>query len=607
MANERKTEGMVRTHFQKFLDFINIEEQISDYPKIQKLLQGASKKGNGSGKPEFIITFKNNKNLLVVIECKADVSKHESKARDRFTEYSVDGALLYSSYLSKEFDVLAIAVSGQTQKELKISHYLQLKGEAAVSIFDEKLLPPADYLEGYLHSPEKLHQDYETLLDFSRALNETLHSYKILENQRSLLISCILIALENPAFRKAYKDYEKPSDLANYLVDTVSNQLKNANIQGTKLDNLKIQFGFIRTDMSLSQGAGILEKLIEDVDNNINSFIKNHEYYDVLGELYVEFLRYANSDKGLGIVLTPPHITELFSDLAQVDKNSIVYDNCTGTGGFLISAMRRMIEDAAGDKETEKRIKSSQLIGIEYQAHIFALACSNMYIHQDGKTNIVNGDCFDEEIMKEVKKYKPTVGLLNPPYKAEKGDIEELEFVLNNLSILARGGTCISILPMSCALAQSGKTYELKKQLLSQHTLEAVLSMPDELFINSKVGVVSCVMIFTAHIPHPNHKETYFGYYKDDGFSKKKNKGRIDASQRWEGIKHSWVSSYINRKNKPGFSVNKVVVAEDEWCAEAYMETDYTSLSEEDFIDSVKDYVFFDELYLKKHGVEALK
>src|SRR5258708_33756483 len=99
MGNERKTEGMVRTHFQKFLDFINIEEQISDYPKIQKLLQGASKKGNGSGKPEFIITFKNNKNLLVVIECKADVSKHESKPRDRFRKFTVEGALQYSSYL----------------------------------------------------------------------------------------------------------------------------------------------------------------------------------------------------------------------------------------------------------------------------------------------------------------------------------------------------------------------------------------------------------------------------------------------------------------------------------------------------------------------------
>jgi len=83
--------------------------------------------------------------------------------------------------------------------------------------------------------------------------------------------------------------------------------------------------------------------------------------------------------------------------------------------------------------------------------------------------------------------------------------------------------------PMSTSLATSGKILELKNKLLEKHTLEAVLSMPDELFINSKVGIVSCIMVFTAHKPHPKNKETYFGYYKDDGFVKRKGKGRIDV------------------------------------------------------------------------------
>jgi type I restriction-modification system DNA methylase subunit len=57
--------------------------------------------------------------------------------------------------------------------------------------------------------------------------------------------------------------------------------------------------------------------------------------------------------------------------------------------------------------------------------------------------------------------------------------------------------------PAQSALSQSGKVYEFKKKLLEKHTLEAVLSMPDELFFNSKVNVVTCIMIFTAHKPHP--------------------------------------------------------------------------------------------------------
>lgn len=599
MGNERITENIVRRHFSSYSDECIIEEQKSSNPKIDKLLKNASKKGGAKGYPEFIISIKNNLDFIIVVECKANIVKHQSSTLDKYDEYAVDGALLYASFLSKEYDVLAIGVSGQNLKELKVSHYLYLKGEKKhTPIFPNKLLDIESYITGYLKSPAKERQDYDALLDFSRELNVELRYHKIKEGDRALLISSILIALDDKAFRKAYKEYEKPEELANFLVDTVSNVLRKANLLEKNLANLKIQFSFIRTDRSLSSEQGVLRNLIDSIDKHINTFIKTHKYFDVLGQLYIEFLRYANSDKGLGIVLTPPHITKLFAELAQVNKNSIAYDNCTGTGGFLISAMKRMAEDTKGDQEKIKEIKTKQLIGVEYQAHIFALAISNMYIHQDGKTNIINGSCFDVKVMEQVKKYKPTVGFLNPPYKA---DIKELEFMLNNLEILQTGGTCIAIVPMQSALAQKREIYELKKRLLEKHTLEAVFSMPNELFSSSKtkINVVTCVMIFTAHKPHSLNKETYFGYYKDDGFVKRKIKGRIDAFGKWEDIKAEWVSSYINRKAKTGFSVNKIVTANDEWCAEAYMETDYTQLKDEDFIRTIRDYSSF----LVKHNL----
>jgi type I restriction-modification system DNA methylase subunit len=400
--------------------------------------------------------------------------------------------------------------------------------------------------------------------------------------------------LEDDAFKTSYTKKTTPKSLADFLTKTVSEKLEEANISGKKLENLNIQFGFIKTDTSLSTKDKVLKELIDEIDENINQFIKTHEYFDVLGQLYIEFLRYANSDKGLGIVLTPPHITELFAELAQVNKNSIAFDNCTGTGGFLISSMKKMIEDAKGDTERIFNIKAKQLIGVEYQAHIFALAVSNMYIHQDGKTNIINGSCFEEDIIKEVKAKKPTVGFLNPPYKGDKKtDTDEFEFILNNLECLVDGGTCIAIVPMQTALATSGKGLEFKKQLLAKHTLEAVLSMPDELFFNSKVGVVSCIMIFTAHKPHDKNVETYFGYYKNDGFEKRKNIGRTDVNGKWESIKEKWVNYYKRRKEEPGFSVKRFVTAESEWCAEAYLETDYSTIIDEDFEETILNYVTF--------------
>jgi type I restriction-modification system DNA methylase subunit len=609
MANERITEEIVRKHFRNDNSIIKIEEQKSYILKIDKLLKSASKKGDGKGRPDFIITFNNNNNLLIVIECKSDITKHENHSKDKFAEYAVDGALLYASFLSKEYDVLAIAVSGEKQEQLKVSHFLHLKAERkATPMFGNQLLSAQDYLTGYLKSPEKFRQDYSTLLAYTKLLNKKLHTNKIPENNRALLLSCILIALEDDAFRISYDKKATPKSLADFLTTTVSEKLESENLDSKKLENLNIQFGFIKTDTSLSTKNGLLKELIDEIDANINQFIKTHEYFDVLGQLYMEFLRYANSDRSLGIVLTPPHITELFAKLAQVNKNSIVYDNCAGTGGFLVSAMKYMVEDAQDDGKKIKEIKDNQLIGTEYQSQIYALAVSNMYIHQDGKTNVINGDCFDNDVMNFVKNKRPTVGVLNPPYQSDKkNDTDELDFILNNLECLVDGGTCIAIVPMQKALATNGKIAELKQKLLNKHTLEAVLSMPDELFFNSDVNVVTCVMIFTAHKKHSPNKKTYFGYYKDDGFIKRKIQGRYDGLNYWETIKNKWIGYFLdeNRKEEAGFSVNKIVSAKDEWCVEAYMETNYVLLNHLTLECKFKEYLAFK--FLNNVDIKTIK
>jgi type I restriction enzyme M protein len=597
MANESKTDLIVYDHFKQFEDKITIEPKQSYNPAIDKLLKNASKKGDKKGFPDYIISFNEFPDLLIVIESKSDNAKHQSNTvnLDKYSEYAVDGALLYGSFLQKEYNVLAIGVSGETKKNLKISHFLLLKEQKKhFEIFGDKLLDIDSYTNGINSNEEKKRQDYEALLKYSKELNELLQGKKVKESQRSLLISGIMIALKNPTFEKTYLTETTPKDLADSLVNTIIKQLKNAQIGDAKLVNVKVAYSFIQSHTALSTEAGVLAGIIKDINKKVNSFIRSHKYYDVLSEFYIEFLRKSNSDKGLGIVLTPHHITDLFNAIAQTNKESIVFDNCTGTSGFLVSAMRAMIKDAKGDGVKVDNIKKKQLIGIEYQDDIFALACSNMYLHDDGKTNLINGDCFKEENTNKVKEFKPNIGFLNPPYKAnKKNDIEELEFIVNNLECLQPNGICVAIVPMSCALAQKGKMLEIKKRLLSKHTLEAVMSMPDELFFNSNVGVVSCIMVFTAHRPHQQGKESYFGYWKDDGFVKRKTKGRYDAFNKWQSIKDNWIKSYINKKSIPGLSIMQNVKADDEWCAEAYMITDYSSISFYDIEKSISKYFSF--------------
>lgn len=611
--NERKTEDLVDGRLRKHGYYdddsgIIVEKQLSDAPRIRKLLEMASKKGLGAGRPEFIIRGDDSPNFIVVIECKADTQKHASAAHDKPVGYAVDGVLLYASFLSKEFDVLAIAVSGQSETSIRISHFLHLRGEHKATEWSsaKEIVSLADYYEAFLRSDAKFRQDYNALLYYNRTLNHELQSRKVTEAERGFLISGILIALQNKAFKQSYLAQRTAKQLATSLLSTIQGEFETADLPQNRRADLQLAFSFIPQSPAL-QDLEFFLSFIKGVDDNVNAFMRTHEFYDTIGHFYVEFLRYANNDKGLGIVLTPHHIAELFAELAGVNKNSIVFDNCCGTAGLLIAAMRVMILDAGPDKKLQKRIKERQLYGLEFQPKIYALAVSNMILHGDGKTNIYRGDCFkDSDSI--VAGRRPTIGLLNPPYKNKgmKDDKEELEFVLGNLDCLEPGGKCVAIVPITCATYPTGVNAELKKTLLDRHTLEAVMSMPIELFHNSKTNVVTCVMVFTAHQPHPKGKKTWFGYWRDDGLVKTKHRGRYDGNEEWPGIKNRWVNAFRNREVVDGLSVTREVTHKDEWCAEAYMKTDYGTITRDVLTLAVKRYMIGQVLMAqaKESGVD---
>ena len=98
-----------------------------------------------------------------------------------------------------------------------------------------------------------------------------------------------------------------------------------------------------------------------------------------------------------------------------------------------------------------------------------------------------------------------------------------------------------------------------------------------------------------SHIPYNENKnkKTWFGYCRNDGFVKRKNRGRIDDNHVWNDIKKQWVEAYINREVIPEFSLMRRVTAKEEWCAEAYLETRYDMLTQEDFLETVKNFYLF--------------
>ncbi len=594
--NERITERFVRDHIYAY-DVashgpVKYWEQQSDDKDIARLLSRASKAGTGNpGFPEFIVQFQERPEFLVVIECKASISRHISDNPPSLpSQYCVDGALHYAKRLSAKYNVLAIAVSGVNENHLSVSHFFHYRGESEYyEVENASTLDVEQMMNLYLQQNLTHRQDFTTLLSFSKELNTRLNKLKIKERDRSLLIAAILTALGNSAFKSSFEQEGSATILLKRIKALVEEKV-GMGLKPKMAENLPPVYSFLETSTKLSEDTNLIS-IIRDIDEALNSFVKTHQYYDFMGQFYIQFLKYSNSDKSLGIILTPPHLTELAVGLADVGVSDVILDNCAGTGGFLFSAMRQMIDCAQGDQNEISRIKQHGLIGVEIDPFIANLLCCNMFIHNDGRSNILLADTFDDGASTDVRKSAPTAGFLNPPFK-KQGNVEEFEFVLNNLNSLRPGSKCVAVLPMQCALANKGDRLALKRRILDSHTLEAVLSLPNSAF-HQTAGTITCMMIFTAHRPHLRNQKVWLALAKNDGFEVKKHIGRVDTDGKWSSIKKEWTLRYRNREEKPGFSVMRAVRPRDEWCAEPHIRRPLYELESSQFQKTIRKYVSF--------------
>lgn len=607
MANERITEGFVRDHFKNDVLFTSIkwEEQRSGIKRIQELLRGESKgKGKGNGCPEFILSFPTNSSYVIVVECKAMVKDHESTNRDEAVKYAVDGVLHYAKALSKEYNVIAIAVSGQTEYELQVSHFYWKEGASEYTeLADKKLLGIDDYMQVF--ADQFFISDFYTRdIAFKASyLNEEFNNYTIPEYKRCTMISAMLLALIDDKFKESYSQETTSIELGqsilsaiNSVFDSETDMVRSKTVLMREFENLLNEPVFRDAKIKNKKEKKDEETLL--VLKEFVVYLKKYVYpliahsnigYDVLGRFYIEFIRYAASEQKAGLVLTPSHITELFCDLGELTIDDIVYDPCCGTGGFLVAAMQRMFKLAGNDMGKREHIRKSQICGCELRSDIFTYACSSMRFRGDGKSNIYNGDCF--HYAKSIAdNHKPTISFLNPPY--DVGTAGQMRFIEHALDVLDKkaNGRVVAIVQMSCATKNDKELKAVRASILAKHHLKAVISMPDDLFY--PVGVVTCIMVFEANKPNKGRK-TWFGYFKDDGFEKRKHLGRIDARNRYAALRDKFLYAYRNSDVVPGLSARQEVGVEDEWCAEAYMETDYSTLCENDFISKIRAYAAF--------------
>lgn len=387
----------------------------------------------------------------------------------------------------------------------------------------ESELQNKEYYLG-LFSQDRINKGMIYLL--TKRINDSLHIDFGIKNlyHRMIFTACALVAKRYGASLVAGMNYQT---FHTSIHSTLAKSLEEERKQNQKIDILLDVYSEIKMNSTENQEA--IDNFIDwvsQISDNINSDFWNGE--DVMGIFFNEFNRYKKKSEH-GQVFTPDHITSLMYRLIEVDKNDIVGDFACGSGAFLVKSMCNMIKEAGGvntHKATE--IQKTQLYGIEFDREIFALACANMLIHKDGKTNLRQLDTRSEEASKWIESVGITKILMNPPFEEKYGC---MRIVTNVLDGVPAGTKCAFILPDKKLEKHGGK------KLLKKHSLDKIIKLPEKTF---NEGVTTSIFIFTAGKPQKD-KSIFACYISEDGLETVKNQGRQDIRNRWQDIEDYWV------------------------------------------------------------------
>ena len=417
--------------------------------------------------------------------------------------------------------------------------------------------------------------DKQQIYNLTKKINDCLHINFGITNlyQRMIFTACTLVAKRYGATLIKGMDYHT---FQASIYSTLAKSLEDSRRQNQKLDLLLDVFKEIKMNNNENQTAiNNFIEWISEISDCINSDYWNGE--DVMGIFFNEFNRYKKKSDS-GQIFTPEHITSFMYRLIHVHKEDKILDAACGSGGFLIKAMSKMIKEAGGIKsDRAKLIKSSQLFGIEFHREIFALACANMLIHKDGKTNLEQLDSREEKACKWIKSKNITKVLMNPPFETKYGCLKIVKNVLDNVP---QHTMCAFILPDK----KLEKDKSNGKKIIKNHQLQKIIKLPEKTFSE---GVTTSIFIFEAGIPQ-NDREIFSCYIEDDGLETVKNQGRQDIKNKWQGIENEWVD--IIDKQSGNNTIQWIKPSEH---LSYQMPEKPFEIFEEDFIKTAMDYLMF--------------
>lgn len=253
---------------------------------------------------------------------------------------------------------------------------------------------------------------------------------------------------------------------------------------------------------------------------------------DTKGDLYEYLLSKIASAGTNGQFRTPRHIIKMMVEMVQPKKEDTICDPSCGTAGFLVAAgeyLRDQHPDWFHERDFRNHFNSDMFTGIEFDATMLRIGAMNLQLHGIENPNLIGKDALSEsngDIREDF-----TLILANPPFKGSldydavessilktvKTKKTELLFLGLMLRMLKTGGRCAVIIPDGVLFGSSKAHKEIRKEIIENHKLDAVISMPSGVF-KPYAGVSTAVVIFTK-TNSGGTENVWFYDMKADGYS----------------------------------------------------------------------------------------
>lgn len=338
----------------------------------------------------------------------------------------------------------------------------------------------------------------------------------------------------------------------------------------------------------------MLSKVVDSLDN-IYELMNEVQSSDVRGDVYEYLLSKIAQSGRNGQFRTPRHIIRMMVELMNPTADEIICDPACGTSGFLVAAgeylREKRKEEIFYDKNKKEHYMSHMFYGYDMDRTMLRIGAMNMMTHGIDNPFIEYRDSLSDQ---NTDKEKYSLVLANPPFKGSldaesvSGDLlkvcktkkTELLFLTLFLRILKIGGRCACIVPDGVLFGSSTAHKAIRKEIVENNRLEAVISMPSGVF-KPYAGVSTAILIFTK-TEHGGTDEVWFYDMTADGFSLDDKRSQVkendipDIIERFAHLENE----KDRKRTEKSFLVPKQEIVDKEYdlSINKYKETEYVAV-----------------------------